>query len=104
MSEKQTIRALESTARWCRETYKGILTEKGNPKKPPTFWIVRCPRCGLGLTSSKEVTYKSIREGTAECKRLVSVPVKSKGTSASYLASVRCKRRVEPVRKTGEEK
>jgi len=104
MNNEAHISALTSTARWCRKQYEPMTTGvTGKPKKPPTYWIVKCPACGLGLTSSKEVTYESKRANRMKCVRLVPAQPKSKGTSSSYPASKRCKRQVELVKEIGEQ-
>lgn len=70
-SYKNNTNTLAGVARWCLSQHKGILTASGKPKKPPTYWIVDCPDCGVGLTSSSEVTYQNVREGKVKCKKRV---------------------------------
>ncbi|RLB68535.1 MAG: hypothetical protein DRH08_00680 [Deltaproteobacteria bacterium] len=96
MSEKSTIRALESTARWCREQYKGILTATGKPKKMPTYLIVRCSKCGaLGIQKKRPIA------GVTPCDSQKVSPVKTRSTSRPR--TVICKGWVQPVREIGEE-
>jgi len=93
MSEN-TIRALESTARWCREQYRGILTPTGKPKKLPTYLIVKCRKCGAyGIQKKRPIA------GVMPCDSQKVSPVKTRSTSRPR--TVICKGRVEPVRKIG---
>lgn len=71
MADTQHQRDLRGAARWCLDQRRGILTPSGKAKKPPTYWIVDCPDCGLGLSSSNEVTYAIVKKGAVTCKRRV---------------------------------
>ena len=71
MPESKVQGQLADVARWCIAQQKGILTASGKPKKPPTYWIVACSACGIGLTSSSEVTYKSVKDDKVKCKKRV---------------------------------
>ena len=66
-----TLTALTNAARWCLNERRGILTPSGKPKKPPTYWVVKCPDCGLGLTDSTQQSYKTMKEGNMKCQMRV---------------------------------
>ena len=62
---------LRGVALWCLNERRGILTPGGAAKKPPTYWIMRCPDCGLTLMSSQDVTYEKVEADTATCTQRV---------------------------------
>jgi len=72
MPESKHQEQLRGIALWCMSERRGILTPTGKPKKPPTYWIMRCPDCGLALMSSKDVTIKKVQADEATCKMRVS--------------------------------
>ena len=53
MNELRHLGYLAGMARWCLSRYEGILTPTGKPKKAPTFYVLKCDRDHLTLTSTK---------------------------------------------------
>ena len=95
---------LRNISLWCIDQRKGILTDSGKPKKPPTYWIVSCPDCGMSLTDSTLVTYKSMREGKSKCQRRVQnreVITRKNWTSSNPLSKF-CHKTVTLVEEIGE--
>lgn len=98
------LTSLTRTAEWCLMTQKGILTPGGKPKKPPTYLIVKCSRCGdlsiQKLPSYNIVDGKRVPARPKPCDLWGAKP--SNREVMSLPEREICKGRVEPVSKIGD--
>ena len=104
MAETKVHTQLRDVGLWCINQQKGILTPTGKPKKPPTYWVVECPDCGLLLTSSGEVTIASMKNGKAKCQQRVLNPERRtmKTWTKRIPTSVVCHKTVTHLETIGE--
>ena len=104
MSDTQLRDQLRDISLWCIDQRKGILTETGLPKKPPTYWIVDCPEHGMSLLDSTQVTYKSKDEGKMKCQKRVQnkTVITRKNWTSSQPLSVFCYKTVTLIEEIGE--
>ena len=104
MPDTQLQAELRGAARWCLDQRRGILTPSGKPKKPPTYWIVMCPDCGMGLTDSTQESYKTMKEGKMKCQKRVQndAVITLKNWTSSNPLSKFCHKTVTLIEEIGE--